>query len=361
MGTIVHVSTDGLPPDIFVDGDETARRGFGWNRGFIATNRPVTFGGKPSVTAEPGKWVLSDPVALAFVRDPADPLRAGRKLSVSFHVVGTSGPMTWHAKAVTTSYVSPPGAGSRASDDSEAAFPFSTTSWYFLDAVEMSAPAGTGAVVCFGDSITDGTATTINGDDRWTDVLSRRVKTARIPTVVVDAGIGGNCVISPAQYPPPEPFAGGPSALARLDRDVLSQAGVTHVIWFEGINDLGKSGGSRKAEPVIVATITTALGSTNMNHGSPEQDAERKKVNDFIRHGGLFDGVADFDAVTLDPATGGMKAMYVPESSTGGPGDKLHPNPDRICRNDRCDRSPADRRTPALTIECNQSQHWRIG
>lgn len=288
----------------------------------------------------------SDPVALTFVHDPADPLLSGRKLSVSFQVVGASGPMTWHAKAVTTSYVALPGTGSHAKDEGETAFPFSTTSWYFLDEVDMSAPAGTKVVVGFGDSITDGTATTINGDDRWTDVLSRRLKAARMPVVVVDAGIGGNCVISPEQYPPPQPFAGGPSALSRLERDVLGLPGVTHVIWLEGINDLGKSGGSQKAEAVIAgfkegvgrmrarlpgvqvigATITTALGSTNVNHGSPEQDAERKKVNAFIRNGRLFDGVADFDAATLDPATGSMNAMFVPESSTGGPGDKLHPN-----------------------------------
>ena len=72
--------------------------------------------------------------------------------------------------------------------------------------------------------------------------------------------------------------------------------------------------------------MTSALGSTNANHGSPEQDAKRKALNDFIRTGGLFDGVADFDAATLDPQTGGMRAEFVPESTTGGPGDKLHPN-----------------------------------
>jgi hypothetical protein len=78
---------------------------------------------------------------------------------------------------------------------------------------------------------------------------------------------------------------------------------------------------------IIGATVTSALGSTNANHGSPEQDAKRKALNEFIRGGGLFDGVADFDAATLDPQTGGMRAEFVPESgTTGGPGDKLHPN-----------------------------------
>lgn len=77
---------------------------------------------------------------------------------------------------------------------------------------------------------------------------------------------------------------------------------------------------------IIGATVTPALGSTNANHGSPEEDAKRKALNQFIRAGGLFDGVADFDVVILDPQTGGMRAEFVPESTTGGPGDKLHPN-----------------------------------
>src|SRR6185295_11317247 len=105
------------------------------------TNRPVTFGGKPSVTIEPGASVWSDAVNLTFVRDPK--MLAGRKLAVSFHVAGTSGPMTWHAKALQTSYLSAPGAGAKSQNEDEAAFPYSTASWYFLDAVDMMAPADT--------------------------------------------------------------------------------------------------------------------------------------------------------------------------------------------------------------------------
>jgi len=311
----------------------------------VGTNRPVTFSGQNAVTVAPGQWAVSDPVALPFVRDPAEKLLVGRKLSVSLHVVGASGPMTWHAKAMTSSYITPPGTGSHAADDGEAAFPFSTASWYFLDLVEMSAPAETQVVVCFGDSITDGTATTINGDDRWSDVLSRRLKAAGIAVAVVNAGIGGNQVVGPPIYTPSQAFLGGPSALSRLQRDVISLGGVTHVIWLEGINDFSKNGNA-SAEAVIEgyksgiarlraglpgvkiigATVTSAFGSSSPAHGFPEQDEKRKTLNNFIRTSGLFDGVVDFDAVTLDPSTGGMKPMFVPESSTGGPGDKLHPN-----------------------------------
>ena len=310
------------------------------------SNQPVSFGGQRSVTVTPGQSAWSDPVPLPFVQAPADASLQGRQLAVSFHVAGESGPMTWHAKALTTSYLTPPGAGAKGDASGVLEFPFSTTSWYFLDAVDMAALADTSVIVALGDSITDGTASTLNGNDRWPDVLLQRLHAeAATHVAVVDAGIGGNRVVGPETYTPQQPFSGGPSALDRLDRDVHDLSGVTAVIWLEGINDLSKSG-NVSAEAVIAgmrrgvahireripgvriigATVTTALGSSNPAHGSPEQDAQRKILNDFIRSGGVFDGVADFDRATLDPNTGGMRAEFVPESTTGGPGDKLHPN-----------------------------------
>jgi hypothetical protein len=142
------------------------------------TNQRVLFAGQKSVTVPPGQSVVSDAVALPFVKTPPDPLLKGRKLAVSFHVVGESGPMTWHAKALQTSYIAPAGSGPHSQDEGESAFPYSTTSWYFLDEVDMNLPAKADVIVAFGDSITDGTASTINGDDRWPDVLSRRLHAA---------------------------------------------------------------------------------------------------------------------------------------------------------------------------------------
>jgi len=310
------------------------------------TNRPLTFGGKRSVTVPAGDSAWSDAVALPFVRDPAGSELAGRKLAVSFHVAGESGPMTWHAKALQTSYLSMPGAGAKSADEGEAAFPISTTSWYFIDALDMKMPADAGAVVAFGDSITDGTLSTLNGDDRWPDVLARRLHAAYGNRIaVVNAGIGGNQVVGPKDYTPRAPFSGGPSAVSRLERDVLSLSGVTAVIWLEGINDFSKNGNAsaeavqagmkesvsriRARIPgvrVIGATLTPALGANNPNHGFPEQDEKRKTLNEFIRTSGVFDGVADFDRVTLDPATGAMKPEFVHNTTVGGAGDNLHPN-----------------------------------
>ena len=311
------------------------------------TNQPVTFDdGKASVSVAPGSSAWSDPVAVAFVRDSAAAELAGRKLAVSFHVAGESGPMTWHAKALTTSYVTAPGAGSKGKSEDEAAFPYSSASWFFLDAVEMMVPAESFAIVTFGDSITDGTASTMNGDDRWPDVLSRRMHAVHGNRVaVVNAGIGGNQIAGPAEYGPQKPFPGGPSARQRVDRDVLDLAGVSAVIWLEGINDFSKNGNAtletvqkgmkevvgriRARRPdirIFGATVVSALGSSNAAHGFPEQDQKRRVLNDFIRAGGLFDAVIDFDRATLDPQSGGLKPEFVPESTTGGAGDKLHPN-----------------------------------
>src|SRR5437867_11371752 len=135
-----------------------------------------------------------------------------------------------------------PGAGAKGGDEAEAEFPISTTSWYFIDALDMKMPGDAGAIVAFGDSITDGTLSTLNGDDRWPDVLARRLRAVHGNRVsVVNAGIGGNQVVGPGEYSTQKPFPGVPSAMARLERDVLSLSGVATVIWLERINDFTKN------------------------------------------------------------------------------------------------------------------------
>jgi lysophospholipase L1-like esterase len=309
------------------------------------TSQPVTFSGSPSVTVEPGTSVWSDPAALPFAGGARAIDLQARKLAVSFHVAGDSGPITWHAKAMTTSYVSAAGTGSLGAKEDEAAFPYGTTSWYFLDALDMRVPAGTHLIVAFGDSLTDGTGSTLNSGDRWPDVLSRRLH-AKFGNKfsVVNAGIGGNQITGPAEYTPQKPFPGGPAALQRLERDVLSLSGVTAVIWFEGINDFSKNGnvsaetvaralqdgveiirGRIPGVKIIGATVTSALGNGGPAHGFAEQDLKRQALNDFIWRSHLFDGVIDFDKAILNPETGEMRPEFVPDS-IGGPGDKLHPN-----------------------------------
>jgi lysophospholipase L1-like esterase len=302
------------------------------------TNRLVTFDGKDTVTIPGGGAVYSDPIDL---RVPPGPFMEGRKLAVSFHVAGPTGPMTWHAKALQTSYVSGHRSGVHTRGEDDGAFPYTTTSWYFLDAVDVMAPANTVVVCAFGDSITDGTLSTLNGDDRWPDVLSRRLHTAYGGRVsVVNAGIGGNRILTPESYPPPKPFAGGPSALERLDRDLFGLSGLSAVVLLEGINDISAGASAdaiiagmkelvsrvkARGITIVGATITPSL-TANGNAGTPDANVRRQAVNTFIRTGGIFDAVADFDAATVDPKTGALREAFVPNSTVGGAGDRLHPN-----------------------------------
>lgn len=310
------------------------------------SNRPVSFAGKRSVIIPAGGMAWSDAVTLPWIGNPGAPEWLGRKIAVSFHVAGESGPPTWHAKAMQTSYVTAPRAGALGELEDESAFPSSMTSWFFLDALDMQTASPTKLVVCLGDSITDGTASTLNGDDRWPDVLARRLRGAGDTFSVVDAGIGGNQVLGPVEYGATKPFPGGPSGISRLDRDVLGLSGVTHVIWLEGINDLSANGNASAEQVfagikegvmrlraklpqarVIGATLTSVVGTTSAAHKDPEVEQKRQQLNALIRESaGVFDGVVDFDHATRDPASGAMRPEFIPASTMGGPGDGLHPN-----------------------------------
>ncbi len=312
----------------------------------------VTFGGQTSVTIPAGQEIFSDGIRLSWVKDADedDPGVQGRNLAVSYSVEGNTGPMTYHSGANMTSYITPTGSGNHTEDLDVFAFEFTTTSWFFLDAVDVMARSGTVVVCAFGDSITDGTHTTLNINDRWMNTLSRRLHNAYGNRVsIVNEAIGGNRVVNPVVAN----ATSGPAAVDRLDRDVLGLSGLTDVIWLEGINDLGAGHTTAaiiagyqnivgrlhaKDIKVFAGTMTSALGMVNPAEGwnsgfeatadnGPAVDANRLVLNAFIRTSGLFDGVEDFDAATLDPATGNMKAVYVPNSQfTQLLWDYLHPN-----------------------------------
>ena len=301
----------------------------------------VTFNGEASVTIPAGQEVFSDGIELRWARDDDSAGVQGRNLAVSYSVQGNSGPMSFHSGANTTSYITAPGGGNHTEDLDVFAFEFTTTSWFFLDAVDVMAPEDTVVICAFGDSITDGTHTTLNINDRWMNTLSRRLHNAYGRKVsIVNEAIGGNRVVNPVN-----PNAtSGPAAVDRLDRDVLGLSGLTHVIWLEGINDLGAGHTTdaiiagyqnivsrlhARGIKVFAGTMTSALGISGVDRGDngPGHDASRKVLNNFIRTSGLFDGVEDFDAATLDPNTGNMRAEFLPNSQfTQLPWDYLHPN-----------------------------------
>ena len=184
------------------------------------TDRVLTFGGRPSIRIPAGAVVLSDPIDLE-VPPLAD-------LAVSLYVPGPTGPATWHFSALQTSYLSPPGDFSAEID-----MPVSTTTgaWFWLNAVEVWTPKQVGAVAAFGDSLTDGIGSTPNQNRRWPDELAKNLVSQYgvHQTAVLNASISGNRLS----------YDGiGSNALARFDRDVVAQAGVTHVIVLLGNNDI---------------------------------------------------------------------------------------------------------------------------
>ncbi len=150
------------------------------------TSVKLTFGGQAGLTIPAGQQVFTDPVQLPFVTSNKlpDDLR-GRNLAVSFAVQGSTGPASYHATAFTTSYISPPDSGDVVSAKDASAYPYSTTSFFFVSELDALVPNDAIVVCAFGDSITDGTFSTINGNDRWSNELSRKLHDKLGPKVSV--------------------------------------------------------------------------------------------------------------------------------------------------------------------------------
>ena len=291
------------------------------------TDHALTFGGRPSMTVPAGAPALSDPVDFE--------VHALDQLAVSLFVARETGPSVTHPLGMQTAYVSETGDFTAA-----ATIPQATTieERPFLSRVDVETPGQpTRTIVTLGDSITDGYGSTVDGNKRWPDLLAERLTGQHL--AVVDAGISGNRVLHDV---PEERF--GPSALARLDRDVLSVPGVAFVIVMEGINDIGHSGSANLPEQavtaediigglqqiiarahvhdlkVIGATLTPFEGTIFDGYYTAAGEAKRQAVNRWIRDSGAFDGIIDFDAVVRDP---GHPARVQPAFDHG---DHLHPN-----------------------------------
>ena len=279
-----------------------------------ATDRVVTFGGAASVVIPAGALVVSD--ALDFELLPLS------NLAVTISVRGAPADVTGHPGSRTTSYLQ--SGAATAEPNLAAAVP--VVHWYFLSGVEVQTSGETAAVAILGDSISDGRGSTTDGNDRWPDHLARRLhaRSPAPPVAVVNLALGGNRLLRDGV---------GPNALARFDRDILSQSGVRWLVVLQGINDLG-TGAS--ADDIIFAyqqIIERAhagdilvYGGTIMpfegfdNYYSPEREADRQRINTWIRTSGSFDAVIDFDAATRDPE------RHSRLSSAVDGGDHLHPS-----------------------------------
>ncbi|MBO1332216.1 SGNH/GDSL hydrolase family protein [Streptomyces sp. VRA16 Mangrove soil] len=305
-----------------------------------ASDRLLRFDGDTSTSLAPGTRRWSDPVALSTT--------AGGDLVISVHLPVRTPADTVHPSAFRHNYVAAGNVTGKPDITPTATF----TSWHFLSGVAVDRRPGTAgaALVAFGDSITDGSSTQIDADHRWPDLLAERLRADGrwADTGVLNAGIGGNRLLrgpNPPTGSEAEAYATcfGESGLKRFDRDVVSRPGVRAAVVLLGVNDLGHPGTTAPADEEVSAAELIAgheqlirrghdrglrmLGATILPFGSdtlgfrtPEREAARRAVNEWIRTSGAYDGVVDFDAALRDPAC--------PERllSAYDSGDGLHPN-----------------------------------
>ncbi|GCD37411.1 SGNH hydrolase [Streptomyces chrestomyceticus JCM 4735] len=287
------------------------------------TLRRLTFSGRPSVTVPAGGAVTSDPVRLT--------VPAAADLLVTTYSPAPSGPVTYHPHARQTSYLA---RGDRAADTAGGAYTRKVTAWRYLTGVDVLGPHTDGAVVAVGDSITDGNTSTPDANHRWPDFLAARLRTEPgAPRYgVLNQGISGNRLLTDSSR---WSVSGGPSVLSRLERDVLSRAGVRAVVVEIGLNDLFKSPRRLDAEKLadgmreIVRRAAErdiqVIGSTLTPFGGhrgyrPELDTVRQALNAKIRAGEVYGQYADFDKALRDPHHP-LRLRPVYDS-----GDHLHPS-----------------------------------
>lgn len=275
---------------------EANTQGSSWHIS-TSTSTPLTFNGLRGVTMKPGEVIVSDPAAFK--------MKPRMNVAITIHFGKASNTdVTGHPGSRTSSYIAK-------GDTKDFRGAKETAHWYYINSLLVVTPQGkNGAIAAIGNSITDGRGTTTNGQNRWTDVLSKRLlknkKTKNLS--VLNLGLGGNCVLRGGL---------GPTANSRYQRDVLKQEGVKYAIVFEGVNDLG---GSRDGEATAKELIESfkkmiglahekgikIYGATIMpfkgnGYYNESREKGRQMVNEWIRTSGEYDGVIDFDAYTRDP------------------------------------------------------------
>jgi lysophospholipase L1-like esterase len=292
-----------------------------------SSDRKLTFGGAEAATIAAGAFVVSDPVTfdLPPLADISVSVYLPGDVPANFGITGRY--------ARQTNYISPPGdfSGSavmpvgRIMDD-----------WFFVSGVDVLASDETGGVIALGDSLTDANISTPDAHCRWPDQLARRQHAGRggRPMGVMNQGLGGNRILHDIR---------GDSGLRRFDRDVVAQPGVTHVVVVLGTNDLrnrwAKPEEEVTADQMIAGLKQLAIraqtsgikifGGTLLpfenetflpGAWTPERERTRQAVNEWIREGGVFDAVIDFDRALRDPE---HPTLMLPIYDCG---DHLHPS-----------------------------------
>ena len=260
-----------------------------------ASTVSLTFNGKQSVTIPAGGMIVSDAVKF--------PIGNRENVAITIHYGQTSPSVSGHPGSRTTSYL-------KEGNTTDFTGAIRTDHWYNIQTLEVEASKKAGAVAILGNSITDGRGSTTNEQNRWADVLSRRLLANKATNKigVLNMGIGGNCVLRGGL---------GPTGKDRYHRDLFGQEGLKWIILFEAVNDLGSSwNGVQTAERIIDVykeiideahqkgilvfggTITPFKGN---NYYNADHEKGRSMVNEWIRTTEMLDGVIDFDQAVRNP------------------------------------------------------------
>ena len=287
---------------------------------------PLTFAGKDMVTIPAGGSIVSDAASIR--------VDAQQDLAISLFVAEADVQPSQHNNAQVTSYLTDNGAGDQTTSVDGRMFTGRTNSMFWLKAIDVRTMAPASSIVAFGDSITDGTCSTLDANDRWEDLVAKRLALENpVRLAIVNEGIGGNTVgnFTPAPNSPP--------GVERLERDVLSHAGVSHVILYMGTNDIRRDAtadqviaGLKDLTARIRAKNIRVIGATMVprhiqvpgvadTFWSAAKNATRARVNEWIRKEAGFDAVLDFDAVVRSPEN---PELLAPAYNCG---DGVHPSP----------------------------------
>jgi lysophospholipase L1-like esterase len=297
------------------------------------TLQKVTFSGRDGISIPNGALAVSDPINF--------PIKAQQIVTVTIYLATgqTTNSITSHPGSRTNSWWQFGNAVDAAQLTVADSSTQSAAHWYFLSSIEAWVPPKQGSLLIVGDSITDGRGSTTNANNRWPDLLLRRLQSDP-STKHISLGnlaAGGNRILADGL---------GPNAFGRIDRDVLAHPGVSYAMIFEGVNDIGSATTTKEVQnaiyesltqayqqmvtlihahgiPVFGATITPFSAPSNVTiqpYSNPEREITRQRINKFIRESGTFDAVVDFDKFLADPK---VPSQLNPTYDSG---DYLHPN-----------------------------------
>lgn len=272
----------------------------------VSTDAVVKVNGSEQFTIPKGKVIVTDEVD--FSVNALDNVA----ISAYFGAAPTQN-ITGHRGARATTYQV---AGNQVSAEAFSSVK-KTTSWFFLADASIWSPDNSKAVVCFGDSITDGYGTDAtylgkkpDSYTRWIDYFAKRLQANESTTHIslINEGIGSNSILG--SYPTD-------AGKDRFKRDLLEHDGVAYCIILFGVNDLNSLRDTSKYDQLLPEyqkmiqlcheNGIKVYGAPILPFGTSDYYSEaseevRTKINNWMRStDSKLDGIIDFESAVADP------------------------------------------------------------